>query len=294
MSYIEGRNVSQFEGMHAGFSPRDRGIYLQHHKARMQNEPYHFHPAVEVNYLHSCDMTYSFSGEEVKVKKGHFCVFWGAHPHRSTSVSGDGMITNAFISLSEFFQWPLPTEFCNSILNGAVLSSKSDLQIDEMSASRWGGEVDNTDPEWQRLHALEVQSRLYRLALTGWDVLMEPDNNKTSRMIGGNAAIQFEKMLRFIAENFASRISIQDVADQANVSSNYALSLFRKMLGRTIKSHITDVRVYHAKMLLVETDVKILTIAMDCGFGSLSAFYLAFQNHIGMSPANFRRNSGRT
>ena len=71
------------------------------------------------------------------------------------------------------------------------------------------------------------------------------------------------------------------------------MSLFRKMMGRTIKQHITDMRMFYAKMILSETDAKVLTVAMDSGFGSLSTFYEAFQKHVGISPAAFRRGSGK-
>ncbi len=48
----------------------------------------------------------------------------------------------------------------------------------------------------------------------------------------------------------------------------------------------------HAKMLLVETDRKILTIAIECGFASLSSFYQCLQNHVCRYPAAFRKAPG--
>lgn len=276
-----------------GTSPRDKGIVLQRHRPEAQTDVYHFHPSLEINFLQNCDMTYSFSGEEVELKRDRICVFWAAHPHRATGVNNDGVITNAYVSLSEFLKWSLPAEFRNKILSGAVLCAKSKLDGDRAMADRWAAELDNTDPEWQRLHALEIHTRLYRLAIDGWEVLLDPKRSAPPTLIGGNASVQFEKMLMFVAHHFADRISIADVAAQADISPNYAISLFRKMLGQTIKEHITDMRIFHAKMLLSESDRKILTIAMDCGFGSLSSFYEAFHNRTGFSPAAFRDGAGR-
>ena len=277
-----------------GFSPHDRGVYLQHHRPRDWEDPYHFHPSIEINYLQNCDMTYSFSGEEVVVERGRLCVFWAAHPHRVNRVFDDGMITNAYVSLSEFLHWPLPSEYVSLILSGAVLCSKGQMPGDEELAGRWANEVDNTELKWQRLHALEIQARLFRMSVDGWDVLLPSRHGSSHAMVGGKALTQFERMLRFVAKNYASPIKINDVANEGGVSPNYAIALFRKMLGRTIKEHITDMRMFHAKMLLSETESKILTIAMDSGFGSLSAFYEAFHNHTGQSPAAFRKRSGRT
>lgn len=293
MDQSNNQEFSGSEYSNLDYIPRERGVFLQHHQPKVLAKPYHFHPSIEVNFLQGCDMTYSFSGEEVLVPRGRFCVFWAARPHRTIAVSDEGTITNVYISLSEFLRWGMPAEFVNLLLSGAVLSSKSEQNGDSALADRWATEITRTGPEWQRLHALELQARLHRMSVEGVNILFRPTQGQNERMIGGKAIIHFEKMLRFIAEYFSDRITIGIVAQSAGVSTNYAISLFNKMLQRTIKQHITDVRVYHAQMLLAETEAKILTIAMDCGFGSLSSFYRTFHSATGVSPAVFRRNIGR-
>jgi len=214
--------------------PSDRYVYFEHHKPRPlinTTSSYHFHPSLEINYLHDCDMTYSFSGNEVQLSRRKICVFWAAYPHRPIEVSEDGSITNAYISLSEFLRWSLPSEFTNQILSGSVLVCKTESENDRLMAERWRGEIKNASPAWQRMHAVEIQARLNRLALEGWDVLLPSHRTPQKKLIGGKAVIQFEKMLRFISENFLNKITIESVANSANVSSNYAMSLFRKILG---------------------------------------------------------------
>lgn len=268
----------------------DRGISLQLRRAASFPEPAHFHPSIEINYLHDCDMTYSFSGHEVELLQGRFCVFWAAHPHRKIRVREDGMMTNVYVSLSEFLQWSLPSEFVNTLLGGAVLMTTDEQDGDSALANRFASEVTYRDTLWQRLHAREMQARLHRMALEGWDVVFQPTETKKSVLIGGHAIVHFEKMLKFVALNFASKIGVADVAAAAGLSLGHAIALFKKMLGRTIMGHIKDMRIMHAKMLLVETDRKIVTIAMECGFGSLSSFYQCFQDHTACSPAAFRKS----
>ncbi len=289
VEYFEEKNYTEM-----GRSPRDRGVFLEHHQPKDQAFAYHFHPSIEVNFLQGCDMTYSFSGREVLLQRGRLCVFWAAHPHRVIHVRDIGVITNAYVSLSEFLHWPLPSDYVSLLLSGAVLCSRGNTLGDDEMARRWAQEVDNTQLKWQRLHALEIQARLFRMSVDGWDVLLESRNGASKNILGGKAILQFERMLRFVAKHYANPIKINDVAERGGVSPNYAISLFRKMLGRTIKEHITDMRMFHAKMQLSETETKILTIAMDSGFGSLSAFYEAFHNHTGVSPAAFRKSAGRT
>lgn len=269
---------------------QELGLALQRRQPTSSPEPAHFHPSIEINFLMGCDMTYSFSGKEVEVMRGRFCVFWAAHPHRKMSVRDSGEMTNIYVSLSEFLQWSLPMDFVNALLSGSVLSTQAEIDGDSALARRLANEVENTSVQWQRLHSQEVQAWLSRMAVEGWVTLHTPMAVTESRVIGGKAIQHFEKMLRFVAVNFASRITVADIAGSAGVSQSHAVSLFGKMLGRTIMEHIRDMRIVHAKMLLVETEHKILTIAMDCGFGSLSSFYQSFQDHVGVSPAVFRKN----
>ncbi|WP_342077919.1 helix-turn-helix domain-containing protein [Yoonia sp. SS1-5] len=276
--------VDDFELMtHGG------GMYLQHHRPRAMNEPYHVHPSIEINYLQGCDMIYSFGGKTVRVPQGRFCIFWAAQPHRVTDVVGAGTITNAYVSLQEFWSWPVPQDFTQALLGGGVILAADHLPGDDILAGQWAREISPDTEAMSRLHCLELQARITRVALSGWDVIAQPQQLGGRSRIGGNAIVHFERMLRFVAQRYTDPISLADVAEAASVSKNYANTLFKKILGTTVKAHVTEIRVYRARMLLAETDAKILGIALDCGFRSLSAFYEAFQSLTNMTPAQFRR-----
>ncbi len=272
------------------FDHRKQFVVLQHITPYWQDDPYHFHPSIEINFLTDCDMTYSFSGEEFELKRGHLCVFWATRPHRPVQINGTGKITNAYVNLAEFLRWDLPTEFVSAILRGVVVTSTGEIAGDAEMTARWAKEIDHSEPEWQRLHALEIQSRLQRLAIDGWSVMLEP-SGKTDPSYGGEAVNQVALMLQYVAEHYSQDVSVTDVAVAAGLSQNNAMILFKKILKRTIKEYITDIRIFQAKVSLAETDKKILTIAQDCGFRSQSAFYAAFQRHTSEAPAQFRENA---
>ena len=264
-------------------------VYLQHHRPGAMHDPYHVHPSIEINYLQGCDMTYSFGGDPVCIPDRRFCIFWAAQAHRVLEVSGKGKITNAYISLEEFWKWPLPKDFVDILLGGAVIIADQQGPMDDLLAERWAAEVDNESDTVDHIHCLEIQSRMTRLALEGWQAVSQVNDQMQASRVGGNAILHFDKMLRFISVNFSDPITLGDVADAASVSKNYANTLFKKITGTTVKAHITNVRVFRARMMLAETDSKIVNIALDSGFRSLSSFYEAFQKHMQVSPAQFRR-----
>ncbi len=264
------------------------GIFLQHHVPNAMDEPYHVHPSIEVNYLQNCEMDYSFGGRTVTVPEQRFCIFWAAQPHRVLDVRGTGKITNAYVSLEEFWSWPLPSDFVNAILAGGVVIANRARRDDAPLAERFAREVASNSDQMSRLHCLELQSRITRLAITGWELIAPPRADADATRIGGNAIFHFEKILRYIATHYIEAITLGDVAKAANVSENYANTLSKKIIGTTIKAHITNVRVYRARMLLAGTEDKIISIALDSGFRSLSSFYEAFHKLVGCSPAEFR------
>lgn len=110
-------------------------------------------------------MTYSFSGHSVEVPRGRFCLFWAANPHRKIKVQDDGTITIINVSVSEFLRWALPAEFVSALLGGAVIIDKSFQDGDIALANRLASEITKTDIHWQRLHAMEMQTRLNRMAI---------------------------------------------------------------------------------------------------------------------------------
>lgn len=68
----------------------------------------------------------------------------------------------------------------------------------------------------------------------------------------------------------------------------HAMNLFRRHLGRTILASITEHRLAHAERLLAIGEQSVLTIALDAGFASPSAFYAAFRQRWSCSPPAYR------
>ncbi len=286
---VDEKRLMQETNAEPTHAPQLRSILLEHHKPEAWEHVYHHHASIEINFLKDCDMTYAFSERNARLQGGLLTVFWGAYPHRVIDVKGEGSITNIYVTLAQFLQWPLPQPFINAVLSGAVITAKEQRIDDYYLTKRWAQELREQDSEWDRLHALELEARLYRLALEGWDELIPARQSDDLKVVGGKAILHFERMLRYMSKHFFNPISSQDIAENSGVSASYAVMLFRKFLGRTVKEHLTELRLQHAKMLLTESDAKIVSVAIESGFSSLSSFYDTFQKNVNTSPAEFRK-----
>jgi AraC-like DNA-binding protein len=282
-------DAAHFDYIERSLVPQAGPFLIERHVPTRFLEPYHHHTSVEINYLDGVDMTYSFSGREVSVPRHRFALFWAAAPHRVIGVRGVGEITNIYLSLSQLLRWSLPSGMVEDLAAGSVLSAAVMHPEDGAWLDRLVSESGHRSPEWQRLHLAEIEGRLHRLALEGWERLLAPTDVARGAVAKGRAMRHVEAMLRHIADNFTRPLSVEEIAASAHVSPSHAMALFRDIMASSILTYLTRTRLSHACMLLTDTRAKIVTVALDSGFSSASRFYEAFRAELGVSPADYRR-----
>lgn len=98
-----------------------------------------------------------------------------------------------------------------------------------------------------------------------------------------------QKILLFCTENYKQDINLEDVAKNAHVSKSYVTYVFTKKLGYSFRKFINDLRIDHAKTLLIETNMSVTDIMLECGYQNQSTFNKAFIERCGMVPIIYRR-----
>jgi len=92
-----------------------------------------------------------------------------------------------------------------------------------------------------------------------------------------------------------STLTLAQLAAQLQISPNYLSQVINEQTGSNFFDYINQHRVAAAKERLREsTQSSILSIAMDAGFNSKSAFYTAFKQHTDMTPSQFRKSAVTT
>jgi transcriptional regulator GlxA family with amidase domain len=59
----------------------------------------------------------------------------------------------------------------------------------------------------------------------------------------------------------------------------------------TLNKYVNLLRLSRAQAMLMNDGANVLQVAMDSGFGSISAFNKSFRHIAGMSPSDFRRDA---
>lgn len=84
-------------------------------------------------------------------------------------------------------------------------------------------------------------------------------------------------------------ISLSLVARYCGVSEGHLSRLFHHATGLTFREYVAQVRVEHAKALLLHSGKGVTEIAYEAGFQSLSQFHRVFRKAFGSSPGTMRR-----
>lgn len=110
------------------------------------------------------------------------------------------------------------------------------------------------------------------------DVDVEACLTKLSELMKGSRIYQNENL------------SLSSLAEALGVSSHQLSELVNTRLGMGFSRYVRECRVEAAKALLVSAPSQsILSISMETGFRSQSAFYAAFKEVTGQSPGDYRK-----
>ena len=97
----------------------------------------------------------------------------------------------------------------------------------------------------------------------------------------------------FIEKNFQKPLKLSDIAESVGYTEYYLSRRFYKEMGIRLLDYLKDVRLNHAKILLITTNLGIQEISDRLQFSSRSYFSKVFQKKIGMSPAEYRARMGK-
>ncbi|PQJ27866.1 helix-turn-helix domain-containing protein [Rubritalea profundi] len=92
----------------------------------------------------------------------------------------------------------------------------------------------------------------------------------------------------YIHVKLTEKISLDDLAENAKVTNSYLCKQFKKGTGLTVVEYINRHRIELAKELLTSKNVRIIEIAYETGFQSLSQFNRSFHRYTGQSPTEYK------
>lgn len=132
---------------------------------------------------------------------------------------------------------------------------------------------------------LSTISHLTNYLVTKNQMIME--NAKKANVIDSTFII---KTMDYLNSNYAEKITIDKLADMANMSRASYIRHFEALNGKTLNQYLTKIRIKAACNLLKSTNLSITEISLQCGFFDSSHFSKIFKKMKNVSPLQYREN----
>ncbi|MDZ8117609.1 AraC family transcriptional regulator [Pontiella agarivorans] len=99
------------------------------------------------------------------------------------------------------------------------------------------------------------------------------------------------KTLNYIHDHYAEPLALEDMAAMSGASETYFCRLFKHETGMTFLNYLNGLRIERACVLLRDTTDNALDICYEVGFNDYTHFGRQFKKHVGMSPADYRKQN---
>lgn len=98
-------------------------------------------------------------------------------------------------------------------------------------------------------------------------------------------------MMLYIQENYSDKITLEEIASSAVISTREALRCFQNSIHQTPFEYLISYRIDMAKKLLKSSDLSVTEIAIRTGFSNSAYFSKIFKRTCHMTPLAYRKKT---
>ena len=99
---------------------------------------------------------------------------------------------------------------------------------------------------------------------------------------------KIDHIFKHINNNFIRQISLEEIAEEANMTVPAFCRYFKKSTGKTFTKMVNEYRVVHATKLLSESNSSITDICYEVGYNNFSHFNKLFTEITGKTASQYR------
>jgi len=188
------------------------------------------------------------------------------------------LVLGLYLSISFWMFWLI----YNGIVNLKLIDDRKDINL------KLQGKSLQKSPEVERI-GVAMQA--------GVEPVHEKVSSSKQKINAQVISSHFEKINHMIVAESLYRnedLGIEDVAKRIDMSTGYVSKIIKGATQKNFPIWINEFRVEEAKAMFIDPDFNnytTLSIGLEAGFKSKSAFYAAFKKVTGESPAQFRKKT---
>jgi len=105
---------------------------------------------------------------------------------------------------------------------------------------------------------------------------------------GGLTPARLRRVTELVYAKIEEELTLHEMAQCAELSPAHFSQMFRKSTGESPHQFVLRQRVERAKEMLREADMRVLDVAVACGFKTQQHFARVFRQMCGGSPTEYR------
>lgn len=253
--------------------------------------PWHWHEALEINLVKEGSICVSTTEKTCRFEKNE-AFFINSNVLASMTVDEHcNMESHLFhgVFLSGHFKSIFETKYLTPVTQNGNISlvcirGESPPQKQILSKLRQLGNLQTQKDQ-------EFQTR--NLLSEIWLNLLEELNRADTQTRSTKNQDRLLSMLAYIHDNYAQKITLEQIADAASVSTRECLRCFQSSIQQSPLEYLITYRIRAAQKLLTETQFSVTEVALQTGFNSSAYFAKVFRSCCGTTPLTYRKDKQR-
>lgn len=231
--------------------------------------------------------------DEIMIREGFKKLFdWEAHECVVVGEAADGM--EAITKIDEEQPDIVIMDINIPIINGLKVIQLSRVKYpsmafvivsgyDDFSYCREALRLQITDYILKPVNYEEFGSCIDRLEISLYNnEVKEKPVVKKERVITG--------ITKYMQEHLSEDVSLHILSEEFHLNSQYISQLFKNEIGVNFLTYLTNIRMEHAKKLLLSTSLSIAEVSEQSGYGDYRVFTKVFKKSEGITPSQYRRD----
>ena len=269
-------------------------ILLSGEEWRISDRPsgtYHFHNCLEIGLCESDSGTVEFIGQKVSFSEGDVTIIAKDVVHTTYSDKGThSKWSYVFVNVQELIQpyFPLDLISDSNVFNDLLLNMAGVFHKDENKdiynlVKMIIEEMKNKNENFQ----FTVRGLVLALTMKLMNIYgqLKEDDSEESRQ----NSLSIAPAINYIRSHYMENFPMDDLAVMCNMSPTHFRRTFHSIMGFGSLEYVNRIRITHAQDYLRTSEMSILEISEEIGFQSVSSFNRHFNEIVGMTPTQYRK-----
>lgn len=139
-----------------------------------------------------------------------------------------------------------------------------------------------------RLTALQEVINILRILLSHYQTASEKQEKITLSRDEYNQ-MRMLSVLEYLNQHWKQPLTLTSVAETFTMNPSYFSRFFKHTMGIGFLNYLTRLRLKRSLNLLLDTDMHIIEIALECGFNDYKTYSRLFKKEFGENPQIYRK-----